>query len=389
MASPTLMTRSRITMVLLAVPLTLAVSSAQPARAFAGDTLQIGIGAPSPEQGIPFAIEFSGTAEPVNSEGRGPSLAAVIRPAGGVGCQGSFANDHSAAGGVSSEIYGERYPYEPTQGPGSYKQVATYNSPSPGTYLVCAWLETSEHGGATLAGPVSATFTAGGPHVYELAVSLPEPALPGIAFQISYTTHTDQKLTMSSAIRPSGGLPCAATQGLDSQQNQSETALLFGPYSSSGESVFGGPVTTTATTTEPAGPYLVCTWIEGPSSDEIDATNATNIFVGTPPTPPQHPHGEHPASPLLSLRSVRVSTRHASIVNGKGVAALNGHLHITVTCGRSSVHSDARIVRGRFQLRLATPRRCHRGGRARVTVTWPGSRAFLAQSVSDVVRVVR
>jgi hypothetical protein len=224
-----------------------------PATAWgAGDTLQISVPTPTPEQALPMTIQFSGAAESVDKEGHGPELYAVVRPAGGIGCQSNYANDHSAAGGVTTDIFDPSDYNVPRQGPGPYQESATYSPPNTGTFLVCAWLE----GETTVAGPASATFSARGPQVYELAVGLPAPALPGVAFQINYTTHTDQQLTMYSVIRPSGGLACAANHELDSQQNQNETNLVFGSSSyNGGEKVFGGPATIAATTTEPPGPY--------------------------------------------------------------------------------------------------------------------------------------
>jgi hypothetical protein len=192
---------------------------------------------------------------------------------------------------------------------------------------------------------------------------------------------------MGSVIRPVGGLPCAANRELDSQQNQTETSLVGGSYFNGGERIFGGPATVAATVTEPAGPYLICTWIEGPNNLEVDAALSTSIYVGTPPPPP--PERRHAISPLLSLSGISVSRRHGTVVRGRGASALSGRLKIGVSCSRSNVTGAALVTRGQFRLRLATPRRCHAGGRARVTVRWTGSNAFLPQSVSDVVKVVR
>lgn len=379
----------RVIRLLVGVVLALAAAASATAPASASDTLQVAVNSPSPEQGIPLPITFSGTTEAVDSEGHGPFLAAVVRPAGGIGCQANYGNDHSAAGGVTTDIFGPHgETREPSQGPGPFQQEATYSPPNTGSYLVCAWLENGGYGESGLhAGPVSATFSARGPQVYELTVGLPHPALPGVAFQVNYTTHTDQQLGMGSVIRPVGGLPCAANRELDSQQNQTETSLVGGSYFNGGERIFGGPATVAATVTEPAGPYLICTWIEGPNNLEVDAALSTSIYVGTPPPPP--PERRHAISPLLSLSGISVSRRHGTVVRGRGASALSGRLKIGVSCSRSNVTGAALVTRGQFRLRLATPRRCHAGGRARVTVRWTGSNAFLPQSVSDVVKVVR
>jgi hypothetical protein len=357
--------------------------------ALASDTVQVGVNSTVPEQGIPFNIEFSGVSEAINTDGDGPRLSAVIRPAGGIGCQATFGDDHSAAGGVSKELVGPEEFDQPSVGPGPYSKPITYSPPNVGSYLVCAWLEGESN--ATVAGPMSATFSAGPPHVYQLSVGLPQPALPGVAFQIAYTTHTDQQLDLRSVIRPSGALPCAANYSLDTEQDREETNLIGESFFGSSSTVFGGPSTRTATTTETAaGPYLICTWIEGPNTGEVDAAGTTPIYVGTPPPPPPPPPVPvHASSPHLALHSVHVSKHHGTVIAGRGAGTLTGHVRVTVACRRASAHGTARVVRGRFSLRLATPHGCARRGKARVTVSWAGSRSFSKQSVTESVTVTR
>jgi hypothetical protein len=366
-------------------------TSIEVAPASAADTLQVAVNSPAPEQGIPLAIEFSGASEAVDSEGDGPRLFAVLRPAGGIGCQADYGDDHSAAGGVSTELFNNDFDFEgsPQVGPGPYTQPDTFNPPNVGTYLICAWLEGEK---ATLAGPVSATFSTRGPQVLQLTVGLPHPALPGVAFQVDYTTHTDQQLTLYSDIRPSGGLPCAANHSLDAQQNQSnesDSNTFSNPFFfEENQRVFGGPTTVAGTVTEAAGPYDICTWIEGPNENEVDATASTNIYVGTPPPKPKT-RVVRAVSPLLSLRSAKVSRRHGAFLTGSAASSLTGHLRASVSCGHSTSKGEARVTHGHYSVRLEAPRRCHAGAKARVTVSWLGSRAFLAQSVSDTVKVVR
>jgi hypothetical protein len=354
----------------------------------ASDTLRIDIGSAAPEQGIPFPIEFIGEAQTIG-EGNGPSLYAALRPAGGIGCQSTYQDDQAAAGGVTTILLPEE-PFEspPSVGPGPYTQPITFKAPNTGSYLVCAWLQGSKN--EALAGPAEASFTAGPPQVYQLSVGVPQPAVPNTAFQIDYTTHTDQQLTMYSDIRPAGGLPCAVNHVLDSEQNQSEAVLLNQDFSN-GQEVFGGPATISATATEPAGPYTICTWIEGPNSTEVDASASTSIYVGTPPSPPAPPPSAtvEAASPELALRTVVASKRHGTLVRGTTSDAVAGWLTVGESCGTSSVRSKARVLHGHFAIRLATPRRCRVGRRARVTARWPGSRGFVAQAVAIVVKVRR
>lgn len=249
------------------------------------DQLSVTVASPAPEQGVPLTLQFSGSA----NAGNGPYLYAAIRPAGGIGCQASFGSDDAAAGSASYDVFGDEVHVDP----GSINVQATYNPPSTGSYLVCAWLENGGNDysgnpyppGDVTAGPISATFAARGPQVAELSVSLPSGARPGVAFQINYTTQTDQDLSLDSIVKPAGGLPCASSYELEGQQNQTEDDVFGGSTS-----VFGGPTTTTGTDTEQnAGPYVICSWIEGPSGGEVDAASTTPIYVGTPPPPPPPP----------------------------------------------------------------------------------------------------
>jgi hypothetical protein len=239
-----------------------------------GDVLHAAITTATPEQSIPVTVSFSGETEADENNGNGPRLYAVVRPAGGVSCQRSYGADKAAAGGVNHDLV-----YYNSEGPGSFEDLVSYAPPNVGEYLVCAWLENENE--EALAGPASATFSAREPQVEQLTVNLASPAKPGVGFQIDYTTQTDQELTLRSTIKPSGGLPCASSYELGQHQNQSqEDIFIFGT------NVFGGPATVSGTATEQnAGPYLVCSWVEGPNEGEVDASSTTPVYVGIPPLP--------------------------------------------------------------------------------------------------------
>ncbi len=284
-----------------------------------GDVLQAAITSAAPEQGIPVTIVFSGETQADDSEGNGPRLYAVVRPAGGVACQGTYGADSSAAGGVNHELY-----IYNKEGPGSFQESTAYNPPNVGQYLVCAWLENEAE--EALTGPVSATFSARGPQVAQLTVRLASPAKPGVGFQIDYTTQTDQELTLDSTIKPSGGLPCASSYELGQHQNQSqEDIFLFG------SKVFGGPATISGAVTEQnAGPYLVCSWVEGPNEGEVDASSTTPVYVGTPPRPP--------------LKKLSPQAKQCASAKATEARLLREY---------DSLHKQARRAHGRRRARLA------------------------------------
>jgi hypothetical protein len=255
-----------------------------PSAAYASDQLQVSIQTTTPEQDVPVSIAFSGTAA-ANPDGGNTDLAAVVRPAGGTGCQSTPAADYTAAGNESTSIFnGEEIAYTDYEttavGPGSFNVTGTFTPPNQGSYLLCAWI-TDAFDGSSATAQQSATFSARGPQVEQLTVSLPSQILPNVAFQVGFTTQTDQQLSLYAILKPAGGLPCASSYELESQQNEPGDNLFDG-----GTSVYGGPTTTNATVTEKKGSYVICSWIEGPTAQEVDANQSTTLTVEKPPPPP-------------------------------------------------------------------------------------------------------
>jgi hypothetical protein len=276
--------------------------------AASGDALSLSVSPTTPEQGVPATFTFTGNAASVEKEGGGPNLLVEYRPTGGLGCQASFENDRQAAGGASTVLAGSgsnRAPWDtdsfdenpPTVGPGEFSVPFTYGMPAPGSYLMCAYLESrsqAEGEAPHVEASTNITIQVTPPRVSAFTVAFPAGAQPGQTFAIDYTTQTDQQLDLLSVVRLAGGLPCAASPELDEQENQTEDRPTFAhegyDFEDNKLQIFGGPVTNQATDTETlAGPHIVCSWITGPNSGEIDAALTTPFYVGTPPAPPQGP----------------------------------------------------------------------------------------------------
>jgi hypothetical protein len=259
---------------------------------------------------------------------------------------------------------------------GSIRKRRRTTLPKIGSYLVCAWLGDSTS--AVAAG--SATFSARGPQVSQLTVQLPAPPRPGIAYQIDYTTRTDQQLSLYSIVKPASGLPCASSFELEQQQNQSESVLI----GSDAVPIFGGPATNTATDTKNRGPYVICTWIEGPNNGEVDAASSVPIYAGTPASRPPRP-----ADPHLRLTHVSASRRHGAGVRGTTAAGLTGRLVASATCGRVAISDRPAVAHGHFAAHLQIPRACRKYRSVLIRVTWNGSKSFARQSVTDLARIDR
>jgi hypothetical protein len=269
---------------------------------------------------------------------------------------------------------------EPVAAGQSYQVDASYKPVSAASYQVCAWLAQSQGGtDKAVAGPSALSFTTQGPQVTQLTVAVPKGLIPNIAFQIAYTTQTDQSLALYSVIKTAPPVPLAGSPAtppcpgsFEAQQQQGLGKLLVGPGA---QGVFGGPTTTAISDTEKAGAYVICTWVEGPSYREVDASAATLVTVGTLP-PPQL---------RLSLTKVTASRRHGVTASGKTAGAFSGRLVLVAACGSSTASHAMTADHGRFSGRLALPSECRRAKRVKVTVSWAGSPSFAKQSAERSV----
>jgi hypothetical protein len=206
-----------------------------------------------------------------------------------------------------------------------------------------------------------------------------KPLIPDVAFQIAYTTQTDQSLVLYSVIKAAPGVPVAGSPatppcpGSFEAQQQAVDKIVFGP---SAQGVFGGPTTTTVTDTENAGAYVICAWVEGPSYREVDASATTLVTVGTVPPP----------SWRLSLTRVTTSRRHGVSVFGNTGSGFSGRLVLLAAWSSTASHAVT-ADHGRFAGRLGLPSGCRRAERVKVTVSWAGSPSFAQQSTERSVGI--
>ncbi len=323
----------------------------------------------SPEQAFPVDLSFSGT----NALTGAAEVEAIVRPAGGPACEASYQEDTSTFSGEDTAIFA---PGAQAVAPGAYQVAGSFRPPAPGSYQLCAWLAQNQNStDEPVAAPATLAITARGPQVSQLAVAVPKALQPNVSFQVSYTTQTDQQLMLFSVLRPASEAPCPATFGLDQQQNQAETNLLgFGA-----QQVFGGPVTTTATTKQKTGFYVICTWVQGPTADEVDDTATTLVTVGSPPPP----------TPGLTLTKATASHRHGVSIAGTAASGFNGKLVVSAACGSATAKRTTTARNRRFASSVRLPRGCRTARKVRLTVSWAGSSAFSKQSVAKTVAIAR
>jgi hypothetical protein len=363
---------ARGAMLVAAVTTVAAGGVATPAMA-ATSTISVANDTAAPEQAVPVDLTFSGT----NNLPGSAEVEAVVRPAGGLACQSSYQDDLSAVGTEDTPIFG---PGAETVPAGQAYQVsASYKPSTPAAYQVCAWLAQTVNGtDEAVAGPATVSFTARGPQVTELTVSVPKDLMPGVVFQVGYTTQTDQQLTLFSVLKKTGGLPCAVSYELETQQPQQETTLL----GAGSPLIFGGPTTSTVTVKQPTGTYLICTWVEGPNGQELDGSAITPVTVGTP-APPVGP------KPGLALTKVTASRRHGVSVTGAAATGFTGRLLVTAACGSSRTKHTTTARGRRFSASLGLPGGCARARTVKLTVTWAGSGAWSKQTATRSVVIGR
>jgi hypothetical protein len=345
---------------------------AAPALADPSNTITAANATPNPEQAVPVDLSFSGT----NALTGNAEVEAIVRPAGGLACQSSYQDDISAVGAEDVTIFGPGAQMVP---PGSYQLSASFKPPTPSSYQVCAWLQQNQGGTDQVVpgvAPGTVSFTARSPQVTQLTVAVPKDLTPNITFQIGYTTQTDQPLELFSVIKNAGGLPCATSYELESQQSQQETTLL----GIGSPEVFGGPATTTVPNKEKTGSYLICTWVEGPNVQQVDHADSTPIIVGTPvpPTPPQ---------PGLKVTRLSASRRRGVSVAGSTAAGFSGRLVLAASCGSSTAKRSATARHRRFSANVGLPTGCRKAKKVKITVSWAGSTDFSKQSATKSVAI--
>ena len=323
----------------------------------------------TPEQAIPVDLTFSGT----NAQTGSSEVEAVVRPAGGLTCLSSYQEDISTLPGQDVTIFA---PGAQSVAPGAYSVSGSFKPPAPGGYQICAWLEQSQNStDQAVSAPATLSISARGPQVSQLTVTVPKNPQPNVTFPVSYTTQTDQPLTLYSVLYSAALGSCPASFELNEQENRAETVLSGLPVIQ----VFGGPATSTLTTRQKTGFYLVCTWIEGPNSGEVDHAASTPVTVGTPTAP----------KPGLKLTRATASHRHGVSVAGSTAAGFTGKLTVSAACGRSTARRTATPRHGRFASGFRMPSGCRRATRVKLTVSWAGSSAFSKQTVTRTVAIAK
>lgn len=246
------------------------VSLALPAAssAAATPTLTLGTG-PEPTESITTQLTTSGTSADAQT-----ALSGTVKPAGGAGCA---ANPQADAG---QRLYFGLYVEE-----GAFSKSVNETFASAGSYLFCAWLNDEAQPGGPVVASAALTFTVRPPHL-ALSISAPAAVRPGQTFQIVTTAQAEVERTVEEFVLPNTGRGCPAN-GAAAQNTSGEMSVFWPARYGSDWSVDGGPFTESVNETlSSVGQYLICAYVEYPSSEsppEIAANAVINAVVPPPP----------------------------------------------------------------------------------------------------------
>lgn len=223
--------------------------------------------------------DAAGTSDPAVGVGRtftvagnsavGKSLWIRYRPAGGAPCSPSASSD---AGRYTFDNFSGD-PFNGTAVNGNFTLRKTGAWLTPGTFMFCIWLSSSESTPATPfiqnvtfrppTGTISATIAPISPQANQTAT-------------VTVLGSSEATKYVFATIRPAGGAPCATSYSADSGRGLIGGTRVNGAFSLS--------ETTTQTT---AGTYLICLWLADSSSDgaPVAGPQPATFTVTEPPRP--------------------------------------------------------------------------------------------------------
>jgi hypothetical protein len=218
------------------------------------DTISVTVG-PDPTEEVPFPVSVSWTSGSTDQY-----VFVTIKPAGSLACAASYAADEPASDDLISRWTDSVA--------GTRSGIA--NEDAPGTYILCAYLQSGPSASAPAAatGPVPVTLRSARADV-RLTVTPHADARQRVSVSASVTSELPRSLFVT--VRPAGGRQCEA------QHTHTSSHLLIRKQ---GE----GAWTATEDFTAPDdGSYLLCAYIQEGLSDEPEATASATFVVGTDP----------------------------------------------------------------------------------------------------------
>ena len=237
------------------------------ATAIAAPSLTLSTG-PDPAESITTQIIASGTT--TNGE---TVLSATYKASGGQGC----GSNYSADGGET--IFSDRRVEEV-----SFTHSENHEFARAGSYLLCAWLNDESQLGDPVVATASLTVVVRPPHL-TLAISAPPVVSTGQTFQITTTAQAEVSRTVNEYTIPNTGRGCPANAGATVDASGA-SSVYFAAHGTFWD-LDGGPFTEVANQIfNSAGQYLVCAYIEYPSTESSPEITANATITAVAPPPP-------------------------------------------------------------------------------------------------------
>ena len=210
-------------------------------------SIQLGVGA-DPAEDRAVVISASGVASDPGSV-----VSVTVRGAGGAPCP------VSAEGSLAIQGRG-------TGAPGPYAVDGHYTFPQPGTYELCAYLDSPQEGDARTS--LTATVRSNYASIAFDAGDSPPSDRP---FVIAMSGVTEVPRAVFATITPALGAVCGESYVLDTGDDDLAVgARVEGSYS------------VREVLTLPAGHYLLCAWVQEARGDlAAEASTSTTVSVGT------------------------------------------------------------------------------------------------------------
>jgi hypothetical protein len=277
----------------------------------AAPTLTLGTGT-DPTESITTQVTASGVSEDKQS-----SPTVTVKSTGGRECGANPFADEESGGSV---LFGGEDVSE-----GSFSHSVNHTFETAGSYLLCGWLTDGAQGGAVVA-TASLTVSVRLPHL-SLAFTAPTTVAAGQAFQVVTTAQAEVRRPVTAFILPSTGRGCPANSSA-APNGSGANLLAFPGQSSTTWNVAGGPFAEVSNLTiQSAGAYMLCGYIQYPSSESPPEMTAGASITATAPPPPC-------VVPTFTSLTTLGAIEHALDVGGCAVGSIKRVASRKVRAGR-------------------------------------------------------
>ncbi len=256
------------------------------------DSMSISLSSSTVATGTPVSVTIATTANPIDKNGDGPYLYAVVQPASAGSCQPTYGYDEQVVGSQATVLVSGGGDEVST---GQATRSFNFDAFTSESYTVCAWLESTDNdyaGSSTTSQAVSANATAGlqlqdtDTLTGALSSSTPRPNVPFTVTLSGSATPIDQSGDgpyLYAVVQPAGAGSCQPTYGYDEQVVGSQATVLV---SGGGHEVSTGAFSSAFNFSAHAGSYRLCSWLESTDNDYAGSstTSAAVLATATPIT---------------------------------------------------------------------------------------------------------